>query len=278
MVPESTSALRRRSPRSTSGRTRDTRSRGRWLSRSCSRRSRMSRARSESQVAGGGDDAHVCVAFATVVFRPEAAPVRERLCPLLRGRVEEAVDPVAIAEKGHRRRTGVGLDRSPSRRVRRASRRPRLRAMFQPAGGEAGCSQANGPEARRWLDSPPPPHAYDQHHRGPATATRPSVARVRGHALDAAVAVVRAPVLVGVTIAAAVRGSPGPVPVRLSSRRWRRAAWRWGGRWRLRGGRRRCERPPGRPASPPETPRTSCRRTPSGPPPCRRPPCVLDEA
>src|SRR3954447_25544670 len=43
--------------------------------------------RAEGQVVGSGEQAHAPVPFAKVVSRPEAAPVRECLCALPRGRV-----------------------------------------------------------------------------------------------------------------------------------------------------------------------------------------------
>src|SRR5919112_1807042 len=54
----------------------------------------------ELQVPGGGDDALGSVALFEVVPRAEAAPVRERLPPLLRGRVDVSIDPATAAEKG----------------------------------------------------------------------------------------------------------------------------------------------------------------------------------
>src|SRR3954468_16841623 len=45
-----------------------------------------------------------------------------------------------------------------------------MRATFQRAGGGAGRSQANAPEARRWLDWPPPVLAITS----PAITTRAS--------------------------------------------------------------------------------------------------------
>src|SRR5689334_12604101 len=54
-----------------------------------------------------------------------------------------------------------------------------MRATFQLAGGAAGRSQANAPEARRWLELPPPALAITS----PAITTRArtptAVARLR---------------------------------------------------------------------------------------------------
>src|SRR4051794_28386487 len=81
---------------------------------------------------------------------------------------------------------------------------PRLRATFQPVGGEAGCSQANGPLTGRWLDWPPPARPTISNTAASVTQSRPEVARVRLVISDAAVAVVRPAVVVGVAVTAAV--------------------------------------------------------------------------
>src|SRR3954463_10151540 len=67
---------------------------------------------------------------------------------------------------------------------------PRLRATFQPVGGEAGCSQANGPLAGRWLDWPPPAKLTTSTATARVTPSRPAVAPLRLVISDAAVAVV----------------------------------------------------------------------------------------
>src|SRR4029077_467503 len=104
------------------------------------------------------------VAFVKVVLRPEAAPVRERLRTLLRGRVEVPVNPVAPAEEGHRCRTGVRRDRSPSGRV---SERAAQAASDLPAGGWRSRVQpgerAGGPEVARFATAG---QDYDEHNRG----------------------------------------------------------------------------------------------------------------
>src|SRR5712672_1351018 len=100
-----------------------------------------------------------------------------------------------------------------------------MRATLQLAGGEAGCSQANGPEARRWLDWPPPMPTINTA-AAAATARRPVGARLRIVVSDVAVAIARPAVVVGVAITAAVL----------------RNAVAAGWRRRLRSGRRRLRR------------------------------------
>ncbi len=56
---------------------------------------------------------------------------------------------------------------------------PVVRAAVQPVGGDAGCSQANGPEARRWLDWPPPARPTINATAARVTAVMPRIARVR---------------------------------------------------------------------------------------------------
>src|SRR3954452_25017827 len=81
---------------------------------------------------------------------------------------------------------------------------PRLRATFQPVGGDAGWSQANGPAAGRWLDWPPSARPTISNTAARVTPSRPVVARVRPVISEAAVAVVRPAVVVGIAVAAAV--------------------------------------------------------------------------
>src|SRR3954454_16262324 len=75
--------------------------------------------------------------------------------------------------------------------------------MFQPMGGEAGCSQAKGP-GRRWLDWLPPARATISATAAKVTVITPIVTRARVVILDTAVAVVRPAVVVDVAIAAVV--------------------------------------------------------------------------
>src|SRR5882724_9314589 len=102
-----------------------------------------------------------------------------------------------------------------------ASAPPELRATFQPAGGDAGCSHANGPEGRRGLDSPPPARPTIST-TAPVTATRPTIARLRLGISDVPVAVARSAVVVAVVVAAVVLGNG------VGRRRW------WGRRLDLR--------------------------------------------
>src|SRR5947209_3698603 len=55
---------------------------------------------------------------------------------------------------------------------------PRVRATFQPLGGDAGFSQANGPDARPRTEPPQPARATNSA-AATATAARPAVTRVR---------------------------------------------------------------------------------------------------
>src|SRR3954471_4522563 len=80
---------------------------------------------------------------------------------------------------------------------------PRLRATFQPVGGEAGCSQANGPVAGRWLAWPPPARLTMSTTAARVTPNTPAAVPVRLVISDAAIAVVRATVVVGVAVTAA---------------------------------------------------------------------------
>src|SRR3954451_22711142 len=61
---------------------------------------------------------HASIPLVAVVVRPEAAPVLESLRPLARRRVQVAEDPVPAQDETRRRRAWVGLQRSPSRRIR----------------------------------------------------------------------------------------------------------------------------------------------------------------
>src|SRR5436190_12684253 len=81
---------------------------------------------------------------------------------------------------------------------------PRMPAIFQPVGGGAGCSHANGPEGRRWLDRPAPARPAISTTAARATATRPRVPRPPLLSLDGAVAVTWSAVVVGVAVTAAV--------------------------------------------------------------------------
>src|SRR3954452_6790127 len=81
---------------------------------------------------------------------------------------------------------------------------PRLRATFQPVGGEAGRSQANGPVAGRWVHWHPHARPTISPTAARVTPSRPPVARVRLVISDAAVAVVRPAVVVGDAVTAAV--------------------------------------------------------------------------
>src|SRR4051794_10116699 len=84
-----------------------------------------------------------------------------------------------------------------------------MRATFQPAGGAAGCSHANGPDARRWPGSPPPLVTPTINTAATATTptTKPTLTGVPRIRSDAAVAVARAAVVVGVLITAVVLGN-----------------------------------------------------------------------
>src|SRR3954449_8207708 len=73
---------------------------------------------------------------------------------------------------------------------------PRLRATFQPAGGEAGRSQANGPVCGRWLDWPPPARLTMSNTATRVQPTTPATTATRLVISDAAVPVVRAAVVV----------------------------------------------------------------------------------
>src|SRR3954451_24920425 len=97
-----------------------------------------------------------------------------------------------------------------------------MRATLHPVGGEAGCSHPNGPDARRWLDWPPPLLTPTINTAATATTptTKPTLTGVRRIGSDAAVAVVRAAVVVGVLITAVVLGNAavGSRPCLLGSR------------------------------------------------------------
>src|SRR3954451_7761616 len=84
-----------------------------------------------------------------------------------------------------------------------------MRATLHPVGGEAGCSHPNGPDARRWLDSPPPLLTPTINTAATATrpTTKPTLTGVRRIGSDAAVAIVRAAVVVGVLVTAVVLGN-----------------------------------------------------------------------
>src|SRR6187200_2677356 len=78
-----------------------------------------------------------------------------------------------------------------------------MRATFQPVGGGAGRSQANGPATRRWL-AWPPPQPVTPAVRASAATTSPALARVRLIGSDAPVAVVRPAVVIGILVTAVV--------------------------------------------------------------------------
>src|SRR3954449_12818951 len=81
-----------------------------------------------------------------------------------------------------------------------------MRASSRRLAAQPGCSQANAPEARRWLDWPPPTPSI-RSAAAMATATRPTAAPAPLVRLDAAVAVTRPPVVVGVAVPPAVLGN-----------------------------------------------------------------------
>src|SRR4051794_10691710 len=84
-----------------------------------------------------------------------------------------------------------------------------MRATFQPAGGAAGCSHANGEDARRWPGWPPPLVTPTINTAvTAATATMLTLTGVRRIGSDAAVAVARTAVVVGVLVTAVVLGNP----------------------------------------------------------------------
>src|SRR2546421_8761186 len=96
-----------------------------------------------------------------------------------------------------------------------------VRATCQPTGGEAGRSQANGPDTRRGLVPPAAANAMINATTPAPTAASPITARVRPIVLNVPVAVARAAVVVGVAVTATVLRNPA-----------------FGRRFRLRGGRR----------------------------------------
>src|ERR1700750_411201 len=119
-----------------------------------------------------------------------------------------------------------------------------MRATFQPVGGGAGRSQANGPATRRGLARPPPPPLTPAVRASTATP-RPALARVRLIGSDAPVAVVRAAVVVGILVTTVVlRDAVGRRRRLPRSRRRFRSGWSG----RLRGPLSRRRGPPGRPA------------------------------
>jgi hypothetical protein len=87
---------------------------------------------------------HASISLVAVVVRPEAGPVLERLLPLPRCRVQLADDVILIPapEETRRRRARVGLERSPSGRIRK--RRAAADSGDVPV-GRGGRSQANAP-------------------------------------------------------------------------------------------------------------------------------------
>src|SRR3954470_17373991 len=84
-----------------------------------------------------------------------------------------------------------------------------MRATFQPAGGAAGCSHANGPDARRWPGWPPPLVTPTINTAATATTatTKPTLTGVRRIRSDTAIAVVRTAVVIGVLVTAVVLGN-----------------------------------------------------------------------
>src|SRR6266436_2023162 len=83
-----------------------------------------------------------------------------------------------------------------------------VRATCQPTGGEAGRSQANGPDARRGLVPPAPASAMINATTPAPTAESPITARVRPIVLHVPIAVARAAVVVGVAVTATVLRNP----------------------------------------------------------------------
>src|SRR5437899_3016541 len=83
-----------------------------------------------------------------------------------------------------------------------------VRATCQPTGGEAGRSQANGPDARRGLVPPTAASAMINAATPAPTAESPTTARVRPIVLHVPVAVARAAVVVGVAVTATILRDP----------------------------------------------------------------------
>src|ERR1700750_680726 len=100
-----------------------------------------------------------------------------------------------------------------------------MRATFQPVGGGAGRSQANGPATRRWL-AWPPPQPLTPAVRASTATTRPARARIRLIGSDPPVAVVRAAVVVGILVTTVVlRDAVGRRRRLPRSRRRFRSGW-----------------------------------------------------